>query len=81
MINIIIVFESRVLFGFMYDKLILFIMYFKIDFEEIKCMYWYKYEIVINNWYYLKLIVLYVFKNVGRMYMLLSCFLKFFIDK
>lgn len=32
MIIIIIDFESRVLFDFVYDKLILFIMYFKIDF-------------------------------------------------
>lgn len=81
MINITTASESRVLSGSMYDKSILLITYLKTDFEEIKCTYWHKHEIATNNWHHLKSTVLHVFKNAGRMHMLLSRFLKFFTDK
>lgn len=81
MINITTASESRVLSGSMYDKSILLITYLKTDFQEIKCTYWHKHEIATNNWHHLKSTVLHVFKNAGRMHMLLSRFFKFFTDK
>lgn len=81
MINITTASESRVLSGSMYDKSILLITYLKTDFEEIKCTYWHKHEIATNNWHHLKSTVLHVFKNAGRMHMLLSRFLNIFTDK
>lgn len=81
MINITTASESRVLSGSMYDKSILLITHLKTDFQEIKCTYWHKHEIATNNWHHLKSTVLHVFKNAGRMHMLLSRFLKIFTDK
>lgn len=78
MINITTASESRVLSDSMYDKSILLITYLKTDFQEIKCTYWHKHEIATNNWHHLKSTVLHVFKNAGRMHMLLSRFFKFF---